>query len=124
MIEGLTAELTLPIEQVSGHRVSPAVLSLSDDGAIGIKAVDENAMVVFHPVEILGGTEDSIWVGGLPDSLDHDRGRPGIRPGRPNRSSRFPSTTSQSGAVPSRERADRRRHQPVAHGHRDACCCC
>jgi len=69
MIEGLTAELTLPIEQISGHRVSPAVLSLSDEGAIGIKAVDENAIVVFHAVEILGGTEDSIWVGGLPDSL-------------------------------------------------------
>ena len=70
MIEGLTAELTLPIEQVSGHRVSPAVLSLSNDGDIGIKAVDENGLVVFHPVEILGGTEDRIWVGGLPDTLN------------------------------------------------------
>lgn len=69
MIEGLTAELTLPIEQVSGHRVSPAVLSLSDDGDIGIKAVDEDDVVVFHAVEILGGAEDSVWVGGLPESL-------------------------------------------------------
>lgn len=69
MIEGLTAELTLPIEQVSGHRVSPAVLSLSTDGDVGIKAVDEEDRVVFYPVEILGGTEDSIWVGGLPDTL-------------------------------------------------------
>ncbi len=69
MIEGLTAELTLPIDQVTGHRVSPAVLSLSADGDVGIKAVDENDLVVFHPIEILGGTEDSIWVGGLPDTL-------------------------------------------------------
>ncbi len=70
MIEGLTAELTLPIEQVSGHRLSPAVLSLSNDGQIGIKAVDENGFVVFHPVEILGGTEELIWVGGLPETLN------------------------------------------------------
>ena len=69
MIEGLTAELTLPIEQVSAHRVSPAVLSLSEDGDVGIKAVDEDSRVVFYPVEILGGSEDSIWVGGLPESL-------------------------------------------------------
>ncbi len=69
MIEGLTAELTLPIEQITGHRVSPAVLSLSADGDVGIKAVDGNGMVVFHPIEILGGTDDNIWVGGLPETL-------------------------------------------------------
>ena len=70
MIEGLTAELTLPIQQVSGHRVSPAVLSLSNDGEIGIKAVDDDGFVVFHPIEILGGTEDLLWVGGLPETLN------------------------------------------------------
>ena len=52
------------------HRVSPAVLSLSNDGEIGIKAVDEDGIVLFYPVEILGGTEDLIWVGGLPETLD------------------------------------------------------
>lgn len=70
MIEGLTAELTLPIEQVAGHRVSPSVLSLSDDGDIGVKAVDQDGRVVFHPVEILGGTEESVWIGGLPETLE------------------------------------------------------
>lgn len=70
MIEGLTAELTLPIRQVLAHRVSPAVLSLSNEGEIGVKAVDENGIVLFYPVEILGGTEDLIWVGGLPETLD------------------------------------------------------
>lgn len=70
MIEGLTAELTLPIQQVFAHRVSPAVLSLSNNGDVGIKAVDEGGIVVFYPVEILGGTEDLIWIGGLPESLN------------------------------------------------------
>ena len=70
MIEGLTAEMTLPIDQVRAHRVSPAVLSLSDTGEVGIKAVDADGLVVFHPVEILGGTEQSIWIGGLPETLD------------------------------------------------------
>ena len=69
VIEGLTAELELPIAEVMAHRVSPAVLSLADNGEVGVKAVDDANRVVFHPVEILGGTEDSIWLGGLPDTL-------------------------------------------------------
>ena len=31
--------------------------------------VDADGLVVFYPVEILGGTEDSVWVGGLPETL-------------------------------------------------------
>ncbi|NNG04047.1 MAG: efflux RND transporter periplasmic adaptor subunit [Inquilinus sp.] len=69
MIEGLTAELTLPIRQVLGHRVSPAVLSLAEDGTVGVKTVDADDRVVFNPVEILGGSDNTIWLGGLPASV-------------------------------------------------------
>lgn len=70
MIEGLTAELTLPIRQVLGHRVSPAVLSLAEDGTIGVKTVNADNQVVFNPVDILGGTDETVWLGGLPAEID------------------------------------------------------
>ena len=31
--------------------------------------MDEQNRVVFHPVTVLGGDEDGLWVGGLPDTV-------------------------------------------------------
>jgi len=67
--EGLTTELRLPTETERAHRVSPAVLTLDDNGVIGVKAVDADNGVVFHPVRILGDTPEGVWLGGLPEAL-------------------------------------------------------
>ena len=67
--DGVTAELRLPIEKVRAHRVSPAVLTLADDGTVGVKAVDALNVVHFHPVEIIRDTVDGVWLGGLPEKL-------------------------------------------------------
>jgi multidrug efflux system membrane fusion protein len=64
--EGLTAELRLPIGRTMAHRVSPSVLTLSDVGAIGVKAVADDGSVRFHPVTIIADTPDGVWLGGLP----------------------------------------------------------
>lgn len=69
IIEGVTAELILPLSPVMAHRISPAFLSLADDGQLGVKAVDRHNRVVFHPVDILGDTAEGIWLAGLPDIL-------------------------------------------------------
>lgn len=66
IIEGVTAELELPIGRVMAHRVTPAILSLSDNGDLGVKAVDETNHVVFYPTVVLGNAEDGVWLGGLP----------------------------------------------------------
>lgn len=70
IIEGITAELRLPIDQVSGHKVPPSVLSLLDNGELSIKAVDENQVIVTYPIQILGDSADGIWLGGLPSQLN------------------------------------------------------
>jgi multidrug efflux system membrane fusion protein len=70
VIQGLTAELRLPIAETMAHRLSPAVLTLDDEGRIGVKAVDDDGRVVFHPVQIVGGNADGVWLGGLPPTLD------------------------------------------------------
>ena len=67
--EGLTAELRLPLGMVKAHRVSPAVLTLSDAGVIGVKTVGAGDIVEFHRVELIADTPEGMWLGGLPESL-------------------------------------------------------
>ena len=51
--DGVTSELRLPLPPTRAHRVSPAVLTLSDDGRIGVKVVNAQDRVEFVPVRIL-----------------------------------------------------------------------
>ncbi len=67
--EGLTAELRLPTEQELAHLVSPAVLTLNEDGIVGVKSVDDDALVRFHAVTIISDTTDGVWLGGLPANV-------------------------------------------------------
>ncbi|WP_366553762.1 efflux RND transporter periplasmic adaptor subunit [Aquibaculum sediminis] len=66
---GVTAELRLPLEVVPAHLVSPAILVLADDGTVGVRAVDEEDRVVFHPVTIIEQRPEGVWVAGLPDEV-------------------------------------------------------
>lgn len=68
-IEGMTAEITLFSDQVTAYRIPPSMLSLSDAGILGVKAVDRDDQVVFHPVSVVRDTPDGIWVSGLPDPV-------------------------------------------------------
>lgn len=67
--DGLTAQIRLPLETRPAHRVSPALLTLADDGAIGVKRVDSENRVHFQPVELLGQAADGVWIGGLPPEV-------------------------------------------------------
>lgn len=69
VIEGITAELHLPIAEVRAHKLPSSVLSLSDNGELSIKAVDDEERIVSYPVSVLGDSNDGIWLGGLPDTL-------------------------------------------------------
>jgi membrane fusion protein, multidrug efflux system len=65
--EGLTAELRLDTETVLAHQISPAVLTLSDDGVVGVKIVNAAKKVEFIPVRIIADSPDGIWLTGLPE---------------------------------------------------------
>lgn len=65
--EGLTAQLRIPVAQRMAHQVSPAVLTLADDGTIGVKLVDGDDVVRFQPVRILKDTPTGMWLAGLPE---------------------------------------------------------
>ncbi len=68
--DGLTAELLLPLGRVLAHVVSPAVLSLDDDGRIGVRGIEEGDRVRFFPVQIIGDDADGVWLIGLPAVVD------------------------------------------------------
>lgn len=67
--EALTAELHLPLGRVLAHRVSPAVLTLSDEGVVGVKTVGAGDRVEFFPVTMVADGPDGIWLGGLPETV-------------------------------------------------------
>jgi len=70
IVGGLTATIALPTGEHLGHFVSPSVLTLSDDGAIGVKIVDKDSRVRFMPVTILEEDPKGTWIGGLPKEVD------------------------------------------------------
>jgi len=67
--EGITTELKLEQGLIRAHFVTPAVLTLNDVGALGIKAVDANNVVQFHKVSIVDDTPEGIWLTGLPNEV-------------------------------------------------------
>ncbi|MHA1597812.1 MAG: efflux RND transporter periplasmic adaptor subunit [Alphaproteobacteria bacterium] len=63
---GQTTELRLDLGTVSAHLISPAILTLSDEGTLGVKSVDDGGIVRFHKINIIDDTTMGMWVGGLP----------------------------------------------------------
>lgn len=67
--EGLTAKILVPFQEPKAYKVSPSVLSLADDGTVGVKLVNQNNIVEFKPVRLLKDTPDYLWISGLPDKI-------------------------------------------------------
>jgi len=67
--DGMTAEIALPLSEIAAHHVSPAVLTLAENGEIGVKAVDAESRVAFHAVNIVDTDNQGIWISGLPEEI-------------------------------------------------------
>jgi len=65
---GVTAELELATDAVAAHLLSPAVLTLADDGTVGVKTVEADGLVAFHPVALVGDGPEGVWITGLAPS--------------------------------------------------------
>jgi len=65
---GLTARIIFPTDSTHGYMISPATISLKDDGTIGVKVV-ENGKVVFYPVNIIETKPEGLLVSGLPEKI-------------------------------------------------------
>lgn len=67
--EGMTAKIQIPVKEASAYKISPSILSLADDGTVGIKIVNAQDTVEFMPITLLKDTPEYLWVGGLPDKI-------------------------------------------------------
>lgn len=67
---GISAEVNIPTGEVTAHFLSPSIVSLDAEGALGIKTVNADNIVEFYEIEVVKAQIDGIWVTGLPDEVD------------------------------------------------------
>jgi len=65
IIDGLTSRIRIPLDELTAYKISPAILSLDDDGNVGVKTVGSENIVLFNPVKIVANKEGAVWVTGL-----------------------------------------------------------
>ncbi|MAK02112.1 MAG: hypothetical protein CMP35_01550, partial [Rickettsiales bacterium] len=63
--EGLSADILVPISQVKAHLIPSYLISLNDDGDLGVKILNEQT-VLFNDIQIIEDTVEGLWVTGLP----------------------------------------------------------
>lgn len=63
---GTTAELIIPAETIYAQKISPALLTLDDEGNLGIKTVNEAGVVEFHKADVAMSSSEGVWIAGLP----------------------------------------------------------
>jgi multidrug efflux system membrane fusion protein len=66
---GLTVRAEIDAPKRQAHKISPSILTLNDDGKMGVKYVDQDAVVHFAPIKIISDQAEEMWVSGLPDSV-------------------------------------------------------
>ncbi|UYN99766.1 MAG: efflux RND transporter periplasmic adaptor subunit [Devosia sp.] len=67
--DGVTAEAIVNLGSAPGHLVPQSVLTLDDEGVLGIRTV-EDGVVAFYPITIVSDTREGVWVTGLPAISD------------------------------------------------------
>lgn len=65
VLDGLSAELFLPISRPNAHLVPQSALTLNDSGELGMRIV-EDGRARFVSVEVLRDETEGIWISGLP----------------------------------------------------------
>lgn len=69
LVSGASAKLILPLEQVKAHEVAADLLTLDEDGNMGIKTIGKDGRVAFHAADIVKSSDAHLWLGGLPDTV-------------------------------------------------------
>ena len=67
---GITTKITIAGSELKAHKIPPSILTLQDDGTVGVKAVNNENIVIFYPTTSVKDTIDGIWVSGLPDKVN------------------------------------------------------
>lgn len=63
---GMTAEITLRAAPTDAVVLPRSVVTLSDGGDLGIRAIDASNKVVFYPIDLVDDTSSGLVLGGVP----------------------------------------------------------
>jgi membrane fusion protein, multidrug efflux system len=66
---GVSAELEIAYGESPAHRVPASLLALNDAGVLGVKSVDGDGVVAFHPADIVRADGEAVWLAGLPERV-------------------------------------------------------
>ena len=67
---GITTKIIIKGSELKAHKIPPSILTLLDDGTVGVKAVDSENKVTFYPTKTIKDTIDGMWVSGLPETVN------------------------------------------------------
>jgi len=70
VLDGITASAVVNVGTAPAHLLPQSVLTLDDEGVLGIRAVGADSKVAFYPVTIVQDTREGVWVTGLPPTVD------------------------------------------------------
>jgi multidrug efflux system membrane fusion protein len=65
---GISARISLPVQSVAAHRIPASLLTLADNGTVGVKHVVDGK-VQFSKAEIVRSDGDAVWISGLPETI-------------------------------------------------------
>jgi len=68
LLSGITSQMVLPVANVEAFHIPASLLSLDDEGKVGVRIVDEMKVVQFYTVDIIGDDGDGVWILGLPEA--------------------------------------------------------
>ncbi|MEO5323863.1 efflux RND transporter periplasmic adaptor subunit [Mesorhizobium sp. CC13] len=63
---GMTAEITIRAKPVDAVMLPRSVVTLGENGDLGIRAVDGASKVVFFPIDLVDDTQKGLLLGGIP----------------------------------------------------------
>lgn len=64
---GMTAEITLYAEPVQTVMLPRSVVTLGENGELGIHSVGEDDIVAFHPIDLVADTAEGLFLAGVPE---------------------------------------------------------
>ena len=68
--DGLTANMSIEIDKVKAHKISPSILLLNDEGKLGIRIIKQDKFAEFIEIIILEDSEEGLWVTGIPETVE------------------------------------------------------
>lgn len=67
--EGMTADIRIPLDTRTAHRIPASAVVLDDDGRLGVRIVDDGDIVRFRLIDILEDEDGAFFVSGLNDAV-------------------------------------------------------